>query len=288
MREMPDVVSVILRALSFVLLFQAAGVAIFVAIFGRRLAGCQVSVRRLGQAAAIAAIVLVAAHYALEAARMAGEMSGMWDPTLQGMAWNSPARTALICRLLGLLLIAVGLREAGARPTILAVGGAVLATGAFTLTGHTSVSVHRAALAGLLMLHLLVVAFWFGALWPLYLASLRETPARASDLVERFTAAATWLVPVILVAGVVMAVLLLPNVSALSEPYGLLLIAKVVGFAVLMGLAAANKWRLGPALVQGPGQSARWFRRSLAAEYVLIAAVLTITAVMTSFFSPEA
>jgi putative copper resistance protein D len=285
---MPDVISAILRALSFGLLFQAAGVAIFVAIFGNRLSISQVSVRRLGRAAAIAAIVLVAAHYAMEAARMAGEMSGMWDPALQGMAWNSPARAALICRLLGLLLIAAGLREAGARPTILAVGGAVLATGAFTLTGHTSVSVHRAALAGLLMLHLLVVAFWFGALWPLYFASLQETPARASDIIERFTAVATWLVPVILLAGIVMAVLLLPNVSALSEPYGLLLIAKVVGFAVLMGLAAANKWRFGPALVHGPVQSGLRFRRSVAAEYVLIVAVLTITAVMTSFFSPEA
>jgi putative copper export protein len=204
------------------------------------------------------------------------------------MAWNSPARAALICRLLGLLLIAVGLQKAGVRWTILAVGGAVLATGAFTLTGHTSVNPHRAALAVLLMLHLLVVAFWFGALWPLYIASLRETPARASDIIERFTAAATWLVPVILLAGIVMAVLLLPNLQALSQPYGELLIAKVVGFAMLMGLAAANKWRLGPALVHGPVKSGRPFRRSVAAEYVLIAAVLTITAVMTSFFSPEA
>ncbi len=284
---MPDVVSVILRALSFVLLFQAAGAAIFAALFGRRLGVSLVSVRRLGQAAAIAAIVSVAAHYALEAARMAGEMSGMWDPTLQGLAWNSPARGALICRLLGLLLIAVGLREPRVGWTIFAVGGAVLATGAFTLTGHTSVNVHRAALAALLMLHLLVVAFWFGALWPLYAVSLQETPARASDIVERFTAVATWLVPVILLAGIVMAVLLLPNLSALTQPYGELLIAKVAGFALLIGLAAANKWRLGPTLVHGAAQSARWFRRSVAAEYALIAAVLTITAVMTSFFSPQ-
>ncbi len=288
MHEMPDVVSVILRALSFVFLLQAAGTALFAAIFGRRLSSSQVSVRRLGQAAAIAAIVLVTAHYALEAARMAGEMSGVWDPALQGMMWNSPARAALICRLLGLLLIAVGLQEASARRTILAVGGAALATGSFTLTGHTSVNAHRAALAVLLVLHLMVVAFWFGALWPLYAASLRETPARALDIIERFTAVATWLVPGILLAGIVMAVLLLPNLRALSEPYGELLIAKVVGFAVLMGLAAANKWRLGAALVHGPAQSGRWFRRSVAAEYVLIAAVLAITAVMTSFFSPEA
>jgi putative copper export protein len=285
---MPDVISVILRALSFVLLFQAAGVAIFVAMFGRRLTSSLVPVRRLGQAAALAAMVSVAGHYALEAARMAGEMSGMWDPTLQGMAWNSPARAALICRLLGLLLIAVGLQRGSGGWTIVAVGGAVLATGAFTLTGHTTVNVHRAALAALLMLHLLAVAFWFGALGPLYAASLRETPARAADIIERFTAVATWLVPAILLAGVVMAVLLLPNLSALNEPYGELLIAKVVGFAALMGLAAANKWRFGPALVHGPVQSGLWFRRSVAAEYVLIAVVLTITAVMTSFFSPEA
>ena len=285
---MPDVLSVILRAVSFVLLFQAAGVAIFVAIFGRRLASSEVPVRRSGQVAAIAAVVLVASHFALEAARMAGDMSGMWDPALQGMAWHSPARAALLCRLLGLLLIAVGLQGVSVRSTIAAVGGAVLATGAFTLTGHTSVNVHRGALAALLMVHLLIVAFWFGALWPLYLASVREAPARASDIIERFTAVATWLVPVILVAGTAMAALLLPNLSALGATYGELLIAKVVGFAVLMGLAATNKWRLGPALVHAPLQSGRWFRRSVAAEYVLIAAVLTITAVMTSFFSPEA
>jgi hypothetical protein len=80
---MPDVLSVVLRALSFVLLFQAAGIAIFVAIFGRRLTTTEGAVRGLGQVAALAGMVLVVAHYALEAARMAGELSGMWDLSLQ-------------------------------------------------------------------------------------------------------------------------------------------------------------------------------------------------------------
>jgi copper resistance protein D len=284
---MTDVLSVVLRALSFVLLFQAAGIALFAAIFGRWLDSTRGTVRRLGQLSVLAALVLVVAHYALEAARMSGEMSGMLDLSLQDMVWNSSSRAALISRLAGLLLIAVGLQGTGPRCSIAAVGGAVLATGAFTLTGHTSVNLHRGALAALLMLHLLVVAFWFGALGPLYLSSLRETPVRASALIERFTAGASWLVPVIFLAGVAMAALLLPSVSVLTEPYGELLIAKIVGFALLMALAAANKWRLGPALVQGGAQTGRWFRRSVAAEYVLIAAVLTITAVMTTFFSPE-
>jgi putative copper export protein len=277
-----------LRALSFVLLFQTAGVAIFVATLGRRLTSSRGAVRRLGWAAALAAMPLVAGHYALEAARMAGDMSGVLDPSLQGMVWNSSNRAALTCRLAGLLLIAMGLQGVDGRWARLAVPGAVLVILAFTLTGHTSVNAHHWVLAGMLMVHLLVIAFWFGALWPLYIASLRETPARASEIVERFSTVATWLVPVILLAGTVMAVLLLPNLSALSEPYGQLLIAKVVGFALLMGLAAANKWRLGPTLIHGEAQSGRWFRRAVAAEYVLIAAVFAITAVMTSFFSPEA
>jgi hypothetical protein len=45
---MPDILSVVLRALSFVLLFQAAGIAIFVAAFGRRLASARRVIVHLG------------------------------------------------------------------------------------------------------------------------------------------------------------------------------------------------------------------------------------------------
>jgi putative copper export protein len=84
-----------------------------------------------------------------------------------------------------------------------------------------------------------------------------------------------------------MAALLLPDVAALLQPYGELLIAKVVLFAVLLGLAALNKWRFGPAIERGDTQAARGFRRCVVSEYVLIVAVLSVTAVMTTFFSPE-
>lgn len=284
---MVDILSVTLRALSFVLLFQAAGVGIFLLVFGRRLAESWNAVRLLGQRAALAGIALVAGHYALEAARMAGELAGASDPTLQGIVWHSSSGTALILRLVGLGLIAIGLRRTRGRGSILVGLGALLGCLAFTLTGHTSDAAHRGVLASLLMIHLLVVAFWFGALGPLYLASWRETPARACELIEAFTGVATWLVPVILLAGVTMAVVLLPSLSGLRQPYGELLIAKVVGFAMLMGLAAANKWRLGPALADGTAKSGRRFRRAVAAEYVLIVAVIAVTAVMTAFFSPE-
>jgi len=57
--------------------------------------------------------------------------------------------------------------------------------------------------------------------------------------------------------------------------------------AVLLGLGALNKWRFGPAISGGDLGAGRRFRIVVIVEYVLIAAVLSVTAVMTTFFSPE-
>jgi len=161
----------------------------------------------------------------------------------------------------------------------------VLALAAFTLTGHTSVTPHRPAAATLLTLHLLVVAFWLGSLWPLYLAAGREPPPVAAHLIDAFSRVAAWVVPVILLAGVGLTVLLVPDWAVFKQPYGQLLLAKVALFAVLMALATLNKWTLGPACARG---RTRAFKQAVAVEYVLICAVLAITAMMTTFYSPEA
>ena len=282
-----DALSAALRALSFVALFQAAGTAIFIAVFGRALDASTAGVRRVGIASALAAIALVLSHYLLEAGRMSGELTGMMDPTLQGMVMHSSASVAATWRVAGLLLIVVGLRVASSSGLLLAVVGATLAIAAFTLLGHTATNPARWAMSMLLLLHLLVVAFWFGSLVPLILVSSRERAAAASAVVEQFSGLAIWLVPGLFVAGLLLAILLLPDVAALLTPYGSLLVAKILGFAVLMGLAALNKWRLGPALVRDDRNAKAAFQRAVVAEYVLIVAVLCVTAVLTSFFSPE-
>jgi copper resistance protein D len=310
---LPDILSVVLRALSFVLQLQAAGAVFFTAAFGPALSISLAGVRKLARVSAILALFVVAGHYLLEAARMSGEMSGMFDSSLQTLSWTSSQGGAFTVRVLGLLLIIAGMRAvpAGATAsrsfsssvgsplttllkrlsvrgfTIAGVTGAVLVAGSFTLTGHTAVSGRRALLAPLLLAHVLIVTFWFGALWPLCLVTLRETWERVARVVAVFSAAAFWLVPLILVAGVAMAALLLPGVAALRQPYGELLLAKVVLFVALLGCGAFNKWRLGPALGRGELQAGRRFRGVVIAEYVLMVAVLSVTAVMTTFYSPE-
>ena len=111
--------------------------------------------------------------------------------------------------------------------------------------------------------------------------------ALAAKLVSAFSVIATALVPVIFVAGLGMALLLVPSWAVLWQPYGALLIVKIAGFAALMGLASLNKWRLGPAIASGEERALKALRWSVAGEYVLILAVLTATAIMTMFFSPE-
>jgi putative copper resistance protein D len=113
----------------------------------------------------------------------------------------------------------------------------------------------------------------------------------SAQVVNDFSAIATWLVPVIFIAGLAMTALLVPSLRVFSQPYGLLLLSKMAGFAVLIILAALNKWRLGPAIARSPDgslqRSGASFQRSVLAEYVLIFSVLATTAVMTTFFSPD-
>jgi putative copper resistance protein D len=310
---MPDILSVVLRAISLVLQLQAAGAVFFIAAFGPALTISMTSVRSLARGMALAALFAAGAHYLLEGARMAGDMSGIFDSRLQDMAWSSSTGGAFSVRALGLLLIIAGMQNASARMTadrffkattamspaiwlkrvgsrsftFVGVTGAVLVAASFALTGHTSSSDRRLALVPLLLAHLLIVAFWFGALLPLYLVTLRESRERMARVVALFSAAAFWLVPVILVAGVAMATLLLPNVGALYKPYGQLVIAKVALFGLLMVLATLNKWRFGPALAEGQESAGRTFRAMVITEYVLMVVVLAVTAVMTTFFSPE-
>jgi putative copper export protein len=282
MPEGPDALSVAFRAVSFVLLLNAAGIPIFIAVFGHLLPDSLPAIAKLGWGLAIGALVFVAGHHALEGARMAGEMGGVVDPAMQAMTLRSSEGAAFGLRMVGLALIAVGLRR-GARAV--GITGAILATAAFALTGHTSVTPYRPAAAALLTLHLLVVAFWLGSLWPLYLVAGREPPHRAAHVIDAFSRVAAWVVPVILLAGVGLTLLLVPSWAVFRQPYGQLLLAKVALFAVLMALATLNKWTFGPACAKG---RTRAFKQALAIEYVLICIVLAITATLTTFYSPEA
>lgn len=283
----PDSAVVVLRAAIFVLLMQAAGAALFLSLFGGRLSVSGDAVRRLGSAAAITGAALVIVRYLLEPARMTGALSGVLDGSMHGFLATSDLGLAQFTRLAGAAIVGLALPGTSRLRQRTALAGAWLIAVSFSLMGHTAAGDVRWLLGGLLVLHVFAAAFWFGSLIPLYIACRRESLSDSGPLIERFSSIAVRIVPLIFLAGVGMAIFLLPGLSGLASPYGLLLTAKVLVFAVLMGLAWLNRYRLGPAVASGHAPSLVLLRRCVAIEAWLMAVVLSVTAVMTTLYSPE-
>ena len=281
-----DAVPVGLRALSFVAVLQAAGVPLFLWLFGDELQRSARSIAALARGTAVVGLILTIAHQIVEPARLAGALRGIFDGPLQAMLLTSDAGTTAAVRVLGLAMVALGCVRFSRFGAAVALVGSTLIVASFAFMGHTASHDQRWLLASLLILHLTVVAFWFGALGPFYLASRHEELVSNGLIIERFSKLAVGLVPVIFVAGLALSLVLLPNLASLRTPYGLLLLLKVTGFAILMGLAALNKLRLGPLISSGRATALRSFRRSVLVEWVLVAGVLITTAAMTELFSP--
>jgi putative copper export protein len=281
---MADIVAIGLRALAFAASLSAAGTAIFVWLFGKSLDRSARRIRMLTFATALAGLLLTVAHAVVEPARLAGAWSGIFDASLQTLLLGSDFGTTMAVRMLGLLAVFAGALRSGRPGDGVALAGALLIAASFALMGHTAADPERWLLAPLLIAHLVAIAFWFGALWPLAAVARHEAPAVAGAVIARFSGIAVRAVPAVFMAGVAMAVLLLPGWSSLRTAYGYSLMAKVAGFSTLMLLAALNKWRFGPGVGRGDGAAVAAFRRSVAAEWVLIVAVVAVTAAMTALF----
>jgi putative copper export protein len=282
---MIDVAWLVLRAVSFALTLQAAGMALFRVRLGRLAPHAAAVVAADSRRVAHAALLAVLAQCLIEPAHLAGDLSGLRDAQLLQLALVS-AGPELAARLAGLACLALEARRAVSR-TLLSPVGVALAVLSFAVSGHVPRSGRAVLLVPLLLVHVSIVAYWVGALWPLYRASRLEAASALALLLSAFSRVAIWWVPVIAVAGVAMAVGLLPGLAALVQPYGLLLLGKAGAFALLLVLAAVNRLRLTPAIERGETAALRTLRGTLLGEYLLLLAALAATAVMSGAYSPS-
>jgi putative copper resistance protein D len=165
--------------------------------------------------------------------------------------------------------------------------GIALTALSFAYSGHVAAHPRWALLVPLLLVHVLIVTWWFGALWAFLRATRLESPLQLAAALGAFSRVAVWLVPAIALAGIAMAAVLLPDLAALRRPYGLLLFSKAGLFAALLGLAAVNRLVLVARIARGAGAALAALRATLTGEYLLIAATLAATAVMTGLYSPS-
>jgi copper resistance protein D len=235
-----------------------------------------------GQAATLGA-VLAFLLQSLRAAYLSGAWSDAFDLRMQRLAWESNAALAAVLQGVGCGAIAWAMRSEKKRFAIL---GVVSVLSSFTATGHTAGNGLRGMLAPVLVAHVGIAAFWLGALPALLLASDRE-PDNGAHIVRAFSNHAMRIVPLLLLAGVGLAWVLLPNLAAFATPYGWLLLAKFNGFWLLIALAARNQLHWLPRLGGGGAAIRAGFCRTVGVEYALALLVVVATAVMTTLFSPE-
>ena len=136
--------------------------------------------------------------------------------------------------------------------------GVALATLAWTghaaITEGTAGTVHRLAD----VLHLLAAGAWLGALAVLVMLLFvrmndEQSVAVARSALAGFAAAGSIIVALIVATGLINAWMIVGLEGTLRLPttlYGQLLIAKLVLFTAMLGLVAANRWRLTPRLAQ--------------------------------------
>lgn len=269
----------------------AMGSRLFQRAFPALSAGEQARISRTGAVAAALGIALVTLQWPLQAGYLGGgSLQAALDPALLGMVYDSPQGDRLLLAVggLALLLAATPTRHTPALlGRLLGLAGILLVLLAFVQVGHTR-GEPRQLLAALLALHLLAIAFWLAALPPLFrLAGHRDTVIAARAL-SRFGKIGLLFVPLLLAAGLTLAWWLLGGLAAVfATAYGQLLLGKLVLVALLLGLAALNKWRLVPALARGEDRARRGLRRSILAEAALMAAILLLTALFTTLTSPR-
>ena len=282
---MPDIwgqAAILAKFLLYVAALGATGLVLIRIVFADLLA--PLSHRMKKQSLALAGLTLVASGFGvmLRGAALTGGSDGMTDPEMLGLLWQTPVGDVLLLRLTGAGLLLVGMMIPRIGQWIALVGG-LLCLWSFAQIGHIP-ELETTGLRLVLLLHLLGIAFWIGVLPPLHrLSGQPEHLRQAAQLGHRFGKIAMCVVPALILAGLVMAWILLGGFAALTTTsYGLILLIKIALVGVILLLAVANKLRFVPAMQTGDRNAARHLARSIQIETLALLAVLATTATLTS------
>jgi len=282
---MPDIwglSSILAKWLLYTGLTGATGITMVRLVFWSHVKPLDARLRRFSLILAGVALTAAILSFLIRGAALTGDIAGMVDREMLGLLWTTSVGEAFAYRLAGVFLIIAGLYLPAIGAWFSLVGG-VVALWSFTQIGHIP-DLEQTGVRLLLLLHLLGVSFWVGILAPLHwLARDPEYLEIAANLGDHFGVMASGIVAVLVLAGGLMAWLILGSVSLLfTSSYGLVLVVKVTLVALLLGLAAANKLRFIPGMKAGKQQAANHLVRSIELEFIVITSVLIATATLTS------
>jgi copper transport protein len=183
----------------------------------------------------------------------------------------SIAGAAMVASLVALRSASVGVARTLSALALAGVGLALAAS------GHAATAPPQGLTRPAMFLHGIGVAFWLGALAPL-VAIVRKPQGEPLPILKRFSRAAVPVVGILALTGLALAIVQLESFGALIETsYGIILSVKLALVAVLLGLAALNRFRLTPKLALD-AQATRPLVRSILLECVVAAGILSVVA----------
>ncbi|MES2355534.1 MAG: CopD family protein [Pseudomonadota bacterium] len=288
-----QILAVAVKALTYSATFISTGGIVFLFLFSAySSAQAQSVIRRFVFYTALVGIVSSVARIAVMNSMLSGEWRGMFDIGMTRMVLASKEGLATGSRLLGLLLLVISVRSRmSSWRRVIGFASAAIAATSFSWVGHAGEIAMKAGPEKLpqllLSLHLLAIAFWLGALWPLHRCTYGENIHAIAAIMYRFGRIAAFVVALLVAGGALLLWLIIGDVSALwNSAYGQSMLTKLCAVALLLALAALNKLRLTPLLLNGDSAAIYKLRYSIKAEMVLAALILLITAFFTTVVGP--
>lgn len=268
--------AVINRSLFLTALFVAAGGWVFVFIVRQA-----VPLRRLISRAAALGMVSALVGIYLQGGVLLDATDAMpwsWDIWRVGLA--STRGVALVVAAIGLLMCMTPSRA-------IAGLGVAAVIASFAVSGHAATASPPWVAVPALLLHVAMVAFWLGSFVPL-LSALDRARAETRSIFRRFSEVALLIVPQLLLAGAILAILQIQQLDAFfGTPYGLLLALKLCFVGLLAVIGACNRWILIPEMRGDVEGHVVRFRYAIRAQLVLGIAVFGATAFLSQTVPPR-
>jgi len=159
----------------------------------------------------------------------------------------------------------------------LSLSGVMAAGLALALSGHASSASPQWLMRPAVFVHVISLTFWIGALVPLGAIMLKEPSPEAA--LARFSRAIPWALAMLVVSGAILAIVQVAEPNALmTTAYGRILCAKLCLVALLLVLAAWNRWRLTPTVMGGSSEARNKLSRSIALEVAIAFVILGLVA----------
>ena len=227
-------------------------------------------------------LISALANYLVYGLEVAGDFGNFLDPTIHTFLWSTSFGKTFLIQSIGFLLIFAGFSQRSFSKGVMSIG-CFIVLASFTQFGHISV-LNPFPFQILLFVHLVCISTWVGILPPLLkLSSDLGDYEMLGIIAHRFGRVAVFFVPVLLIAGVILAYRLVGSLdNLLNTNYGQILLTKVLFTSGLLLLAALNKLRFTPLIRKGNPSTTRQLNYSVLGEIGVICIILMTTAVLTN------